>query len=452
MTPKRNIYKRDVVAVSPIGGGGTRFYPATIDTPKHLMPIANHPIFGASVYHWIVGGVSDVVFGATGYNNRVQTKRFFGGGGRYSKLSDKVKVYFCNYDDRVFRNHGSADVFAWALDEYKEMMGNRDVLLVNGDNLSETSLDDFYQAHHETGALMTIAVKGFNINDARLGGFGTVAFDDKKRVTEFKEKSAVPLSKYANTAICIFSPDIHDLMHSGDFTKALEERRSKGRLDVGGHFIPALLDYGAPIYAYVLKGPWADIGTSESFTETTRDILHGEYPNLGYPDHHLVGKALVHNDTHERMKGRFDDTTFDGPCLVDRQSIIGEKTRISNSVIGENVVVGDNVVIDDVTTLFPFSHVDSNSEITQAIIGHHTYVGERSVIEAGAFIGDHLELPSGTRIAADWRVVGNTYHDIVSKARTSKGAPMYEDVEELGTVFDSLNERHGAFAFKERKE
>jgi len=452
MTPKRTIYKRDVVAVSPLGGGGTRFYPATLDTPKHLMPIANHPIFGASVYHWIVGGVSDVVFGATGYSNRVQTKRFFGGGGRYSKLSNKVKVYFCNYDDRVFRNRGSADVFAWALDEYKEMMSNRNILLVNGDNLSETSLDDFYQTHHDTGALMTIAVKGFNITDARLGGFGTVAFDDNKRVTGFKEKSVVPLSKYANTAICIFSPEIHDLIHSGDFTKNLEERRSKGRLDVGGHFIPALLDYGAPIYAYLLKGPWADIGTPESFTETTDDILHDKYPNLGYPDHHLVGKALVHDDTHERMKGRINDSMFDGPCLIDRQSVIGGKARISNSVVGENVVVGDNVLIEDVTTLFPFSCIDSGAVVTRAIVGHDTYVGEKSIVETGAFIGDHLELPAGTRIAADWRVVGNAYRDIVTKATNLKGTPMYEVVEELGKIFDSLNERHGAFAFKEKKE
>lgn len=446
MTPGRNIQKRDVAAVVPLGGGGTRFYPVTLHTQKQLVPVANHPILGASLYHWIKEGATDVVFGATGYENRVQTKKFFGGGGRYAKLSNRTRFYFANYDDDVFSERGSADVFMWCLNEYRDMMGKREVLLINGDNLSTTSLGDFYQAHHDTNALMTIAVKAFNINDPRLEGYGTVVFDNNKRVTGFDEKSKNPRSRYANTGICMFSPEIHNLMKSGEFHRTLEERRVRGRLDVGGQFIPALVEYDVPIFAYVLEGPWADIGTFDAFQETTTDILHGKYQNLGYEDCTELetedGTAVIEKETYERLRSHIGDYIFRDHCLIDRQSSIGRGTTLKNSVVGENVVVGNNVAMDE-TTLFPFSRVDDGVKITNAIIGNGTKIGSDSVIETGAFIGDNLRIPPKTKIGVDWRVARDEYFDAVMKAKASDGGPMYELVEKLDTM--------SAFAFKERR-
>ena len=446
MSPKRIAQERDVAIVVPLGGDGTRFYPLTLHTQKQLIPIANHPILGASLYHWIREGATDVVFGATGYDNRVQTKRFFGGGGRYAKLSDKTRFYFANYDNDTFSQRGSADVFAWCLDEYRGMMGDRDVLLINGDNISTTPLDDFYQAHRDTGALMTLAVKAFNINDPRLEGYGTVTFDDKKKVTRFDEKTKNPTSRYVNTAICIFNPKIHDVLKSEDFRRHLEARRSGGRLDVGGQFIPALIECDMPVFAYVLEGPWADVGTFDSFQETTQDILHQKYRNLGYPNCSKVetetGVALVDNETYDRIRPNINDFTFEDSCLLDRQSAIGRDVRVSNSVIGENVVVGNGVELGE-TTLLPFSRVGDRVRITNAIVGQCTRIGSGSVIETGAFIGDDIKLPDDTRIGVDWRVAKDDYYDVVMNAKASDGGPMYELVERL--------EESRAFAFKERR-
>ena len=436
MTRKSHV-TRDVAAVVPIGGDGTRFNPASLDTRKHLIYIANHPVLGASLHHWIYEGVRDIVFGATGYENRVQTKRFFGGGGRYPKLSADVTLSFCNYDDREFLKRGSADVFMWAIDEYAEMMGKRDILLINGDNLSTTTLDEFYQAHHERDAIMTLGVKGFNINDPRVRQFGTVVFDEQRRITDFAEKAETPISKYVNTAICLFSPKIRGLLRSHDFCKMLEERRASGKLDVGGHLLPALAEYRAPAYAHVLTGPWADIGTPDSFTETTSDILHGKYPNLRYPDHHNAGNSQIHNETFSRIRGK--KVAFEGYSIVDRQARFGERVRVRDSVVGENVVIGSDVAIDDTTTLFPFSRVDGGSKLRQAIVGSYTTVDRDCVIEPGAFLGDNLHLPPGTVITADMRVARNYHRKKVEDARIN-GKPMYQVVADFD--FD-------AFGFRE---
>ena len=49
-------------AVFPVAGLGTRFYPATLVTPKELMPINGKPLIQYAVEEAIAAGITDIIF------------------------------------------------------------------------------------------------------------------------------------------------------------------------------------------------------------------------------------------------------------------------------------------------------------------------------------------------------------------------------------------------------
>jgi NDP-sugar pyrophosphorylase family protein len=149
-----------VTAVVPLGGSGTRLYPITLEVPKHLAPIANRSIFHASSEQYATQGVRTFILGVTGYDNRVQSYSFFGHGGRFNtlELPKGVEFFYATYEDRDYKEKGSADVFFWVLDNYKPVMDGNDILQINGDNLSDLSFENFYEAHKKRDALVKQAM------------------------------------------------------------------------------------------------------------------------------------------------------------------------------------------------------------------------------------------------------------------------------------------------------
>ncbi|MBI4010492.1 MAG: NDP-sugar synthase [Candidatus Aenigmarchaeota archaeon] len=415
-----NLTVNGITAISPLGGSGTRLYPLTLDTPKHLLPIGNRAIFHAATEYLAQQGIIDFILGVTGYRNRVDTHRFFGYGGRFRAQGLNPRIHYANYDDLVYRNKGSGDVFLWTLTNYRDLIGNNHVLLVNGDNLSNIDLGEFYEAHRQKDAVLTIAVKELEPKDPRLPNFGTVVFDSKTaRVSEFVEKSEDPPSSYVNTAICLFSPEIYEVANSRemrDLMKELEETNKP--LDVGGRLIPSLVKWGVKVFAYPLTGAWSDVGTPNSYSETTRDILYGEYPILHRMYVQRRGadwEALVHDDTVRRLGNRSERINFVGRCILGSNVTIGDGTLIQNSVIGDNAYIGSGVIIEE-TTLMPFTRVEDGVHIRAGIVGHNTIIGSNSVISPGAVLGDDLYIPPEYNVGIGQRLASTRHLAVVRRA------------------------------------
>ena len=417
---------KPITAIVPLGGSGTRLYPLTLDTPKHLVPVANRTLLYAAAGEWARQGVGDFILGATGYSNRVASYRFFGHGGRFkADLPGNTRVYYANYDDREFSRKGSGDVFLWILGQYRSIINGNDILSINGDNLSNVDLAEFYGMHKDKKALLTIAVKGFEHEDPGLQGFGTVTFDPVTvRVSKFQEKSPKPESRYANTAICLFSPEIYKIAGSASMKKLLKELDEEGKpLDVGGGLIPFLVDEGHDIFAYPITSEWSDVGTPGSYRAATRDVLHGQY-EFRFGDYQRRGNHLIHEDTIRLLGEGMERIKLGGRCIVGAGAIIQEGAEIENSVIGDNSYIGKDAEIKGVTTLLPFAQIEKNCVLTDCIIGHNTVIGKGSVISSGSVIGDDLHIPEGTTVGIGQRVAHADHEKAIREARVDS-RPMY---------------------------
>ncbi|MBI4174466.1 MAG: NDP-sugar synthase [Candidatus Aenigmarchaeota archaeon] len=401
----------NVTAIAPLGGSGNRLLPLTIYTPKHLLPIANTTLFNGSLKAWARQGVRKFILGVTGYENRIQTYRFFGHGGRLEGDFPGIEFRYASYHDREYKDRGSADVFSWALNHYREETHGDDILLINGDNLSDTSLEDFYQFHKDKKALLSIAVKGLEPEDPRLKEFGTVVFDDKSmKVSRFVEKSPEPPSRFANSAILLFSPEIYDVLDSPGVRDLVMQLMASGkRFDIGANLIPYVVGMTSDVYAFPISGQWSDVGTPHSFRSTTNDILHGEYPHMVLDYHDNVGDSLVHRTTRNRIGDDRLKAQLKGRCIVGKDVDIGTNSVIRNSVLDDYCNIGSDVHIDGITTVFPFARIEDGARVANAIIGYNTIIGQRASLASGSVIADDLNIPAEFSIGVDWRVADNAH-------------------------------------------
>lgn len=414
--------KYDIAVIAPVGGGGTRLYPLTIKRPKPLIYLANRALFQAAVEEWACQGVERFILAPT-RENRIPIYDFFKNGEGFSgRIGRDVSFYYTNYDDK-----GNADAVREAVKVYGKMVGNKHILLINGDNLSNINLDELYQAHMQTGAYLTIAVKELDLDDPILKGFGTVQFDPKTmKVNSFEEKSSSPTSPYANTAICLLSPEFCDFALSDEMAEYAADRiENKGNFDIGRDLIPYLVGSGRDVYAYTRTKEWSDIGTPRSFREATGDILYGLYPMKPKKYVRRYGdgwEAWVHEATEYLMGESLKDVVFKGRNIIGSCVEIAPGSEICDSVLCDNSKIGINgedlpsrAVDIENTTVMPYARV-LNYRLDGCIVGNNTTIDRQAVVNPLAVIGCNLVIPAGISIGTGHRADRIEHLDKVAKA------------------------------------
>jgi NDP-sugar pyrophosphorylase family protein len=158
-------------AVVLAGGRGLRLAPLTNSIPKALVRIRSKPLL-EWVIRWLArNGVRDVVVGVAYEKEKIID--YFGDG---SPLDVRIRYSVHSVEG------GTAEGFRKAIDRY---VSDQTFLAMNGDELTDLSVQKLYEHHVGTGGLATVAVTGFK------SPFGTVRLDSDDRVISFEEKVAI---------------------------------------------------------------------------------------------------------------------------------------------------------------------------------------------------------------------------------------------------------------------
>jgi glucose-1-phosphate adenylyltransferase len=153
---------------------------------------------------------------------------------------------------------GTADAVLQNLD----FIADRDpelVLVLAGDHVYKMDYRPFLDLHRQASADVTCAVRTVPIEEAHRFGILDVASDG--RVTDFVEKPARPPSNLVSMGVYVFSwPELRRVV-GGD------------RVDFGRHVLPWMVESGQRVFAYEFSGYWQDVGTVESYWQTSLDLL-----------------------------------------------------------------------------------------------------------------------------------------------------------------------------------
>ena len=397
----------------PIGGEATRLLPLTADVSKAGVRFLNRPLIEISTVSFAKQGVRNFILGIKGFINYRSLHDYFGVGmgvsARY-KISPRVHLRYAPNVPDV----GSADSARISLDYYG-IEGN--TIVAQCDNIADINLRDFLDFHQKKESVFTIALTQVeNVED-----FGIANLDEDSRIKQFLEKPSKDeaTSDLASTGIYVMSHEMRNIFNDPEVMKM----REKGRLDFGKDVIPYLLRNGYPVYGYVMRGLWYDIGSPKAYLRAMKEILdHGQkFLDLGSPiDNRNVwieGQSPESISKMEVIKTKILNglVSINDPVLVGRHCSIGDGSNIGSSCIDNFTIIGSDVEIDS-SAILDRSIIGDGAKISNSIIGRHvtikssksspTSITDTTIIGDGCTVGEGCQI-QGSQIYPNQRISDN---------------------------------------------
>jgi glucose-1-phosphate thymidylyltransferase len=219
------------------GGLGTRLYPLTKITNKHLLPVYGKPMIYYPIQTLVDAGIRDILV-VTGGMHAGEFLRLLGDGAEFG-----LKHINYTYQE------GEGGI-AEALRLARHFADNDRIVVILGDNIIEKSISGAVKEFMAQPRGARILLK--KVNDPER--FGVAEFKGK-RIISIEEKPKSPKSDYAVTGIYMYDNQVFDII------KTLKPSR-RGELEITD-VNNAYIRQGALEYS-MLDGWWTDSGTFDS--------------------------------------------------------------------------------------------------------------------------------------------------------------------------------------------
>jgi len=223
------------------GGLGTRLYPLTKVTNKHLLPVYNRPMVYYPIKTLVDAGIREILI-VTGGNNAGDFLRLLGNG----------KEFGLRHLDYTYQEGEGGIAAALSLAEY--FAEDDLVAVILGDNVYEESFA-------RSAADFMKRARGAKIHLKKVEKpqrFGVPVFQGD-RIVRIEEKPTSPQTEYAVTGLYMYDPSVFEII------KTLKPSR-RGELEITD-VNNAYIDRNEMTYE-IVEGWWSDAGTFESLLRT----------------------------------------------------------------------------------------------------------------------------------------------------------------------------------------
>jgi glucose-1-phosphate thymidylyltransferase len=219
------------------GGLGTRLYPLTKVTNKHLLPVYDKPMIYYPIQTLINAGIDDILI-VTGGNNA----------GDFLKLLGNGKEFGLKHINYTYQEGEGGIAEALGLAEF--FASGEKICVVLGDNIIEKNIRKAVENFRRQKEGAKILLR--EVPDPQRFGVPELKGD---RIVRIEEKPKSPKSHYAVIGIYLFDQEVFN------FIKTLKPS-DRGELeitDVNNQYIEkGLMTWD------ILEGWWTDAGTFES--------------------------------------------------------------------------------------------------------------------------------------------------------------------------------------------
>jgi glucose-1-phosphate thymidylyltransferase len=235
------------------GGLGTRLFPLTKITNKHLLPVYDRPMIYYPIEALVNAGIKDIMI-VTGGRKSGDFLSLLGNGSDFG-----LKHLNYTYQE------GEGGI-AEALGLCEHWASGEPICVILGDNLIERNIKHAVSDFAEQGTGAKIMLK--EVHDPQRFGVATL---DGAKVTGIIEKPAQPVSNLAVIGIYLYDGRVFDIIH----TLEPSDRGELEITDVNNWYI----EDGTMTYD-VLEGWWTDAGTFESLHRSSCLVADGGANNL----------------------------------------------------------------------------------------------------------------------------------------------------------------------------
>jgi len=394
---------KNVVCFILGGGTGSRLMPLTAERSKPAVPLGGkYRLIDIPISNCMNSGVRKIYlltqFNSVSLHRHIrEAYKFDAFGGGYVEILAAQQTH----EEGTSWYQGTADAVRKQI-RYLQQPGIDYVLVLSGDQLYRMDFRKMLKTHQEHKADATIAA--LPMDKELASQFGIMRLNEEGRVAGFLEKpktdkelSHVKVDTdwieaqgvecrgreyLASMGIYLFNRDL--------LVDALLKTPYK---DFGKEVFPAMI-HSKRVQTYLFDDYWEDIGTIKAFYDCNLALASSKPPfNLHDPDAPIYTRARFLPATRVSGSNITNSLISDG-CLI------GDKTKIENSLIGlrgkvgtgttirNTVMMGDDFYradkraqsIDPDTQLETGIGIGSNTLIDGAILDKNCYIGDNVVI------------------------------------------------------------------------
>ena len=219
------------------GGTGSRLFPLTKVTNKHLLPVGRKPMILHPIEKLVEAGIKEIIV-VTGVEHMGDVVTLLGSG----------KDFGCQFSYKVQDTPGG---IAQALGLAESFCQNSKSVVILGDNMFADSLKPFAESFHEQTKGAKILLK--EVSDPQRFGVAEVV---GQKIVAIEEKPKAAKSSFAVTGIYFYDSKVFEIIR----TLKPSGRGEMEITDVNNYYVAN----GTMTYDH-LKGDWTDAGTFESY-------------------------------------------------------------------------------------------------------------------------------------------------------------------------------------------
>ena len=282
-----------------LGAGlGTRLKPLTDSLPKPLVPLYHEPMVNYAMRHCMSAGITDFA---------INTHHLPDAWGEYYPEGEFEGAGIEFFYEKVLLETGGG------IKNIAPFIGDEDLLVYNGDILTDLDLSALMEAHVNSGDVATLALfpTGPNCNVAV----------DEGRIVDMRHARGVHPGNHQFTGIYCISTEILDLIPANE------------KISI----VPAFLEL-------IEQGK---LGAFASESATWHDL----------------GSRASYFDAHDLLRAQ--SNPIDVKAMIDPSAEI----CVESCVIGEGATIGKNVKLKN-TIIWPDASVADNAELTDCIVRH----------------------------------------------------------------------------------
>jgi glucose-1-phosphate thymidylyltransferase len=229
------------------GGTGSRLFPLTKITNKHLLPVYDKPMIYYPIETLVEAGINDLLIVTGGRNS-----------GDFLRLLGNGKEFGLKHINYTYQEGEGGIAEALALAEH--FADHKKICVVLGDNIIEGSIKDAVRDFERQERGGKVLLK--EVADAERFGVAEIQGD---HIVGIEEKPARPKSHYAVTGIYMYDETVFDK------TRTLKPS-ARGELEITD-VNNAYIREGTMRFGF-LNGWWTDAGTFDSLIRAANLVHH----------------------------------------------------------------------------------------------------------------------------------------------------------------------------------
>lgn len=223
-------------------------------------------------------------------------------------------------------------------------------LAINSDIIVDIDLNRVLEFHKERGSCLTLVVR----EDDSPKQYDPIEIQEDGRIVHFVGASSMNVPDATRrvmfTGIQVMEPEIFSRIPEGQFCGTTQD------------VFPEMVQEGLPVFGYLHKDYWIDMGNREQYLQVHKDALDG--------------KVRLKTDLIKNPQG----LSINPPVAIGKDCHIAPDAQIGpHVVLGNGCRVGKNTVIEN-SVLWDGVTVGSHCTIRRSILGEGVAVGDGQLV------------------------------------------------------------------------